>query len=263
MLIGLGPAHPGADPRPPSDVAGALERARDTLGQRPAITVHHGPSSGGLRHEQGFVSLAGWVAKGAHLIRDEFGLGPGDALGLAGPACWPVATVALAAWWVGVTLVPAEQAGIAVVHTASRGRTLAGATLLWLGDAIDGTGDLDPDRPAGEWWTEAVIPFPDRAPAPVRDGGSVAVRTDARTSTQRELLTPLTDADGVLGMVRGPTDTASLDLDLLSLLALRPLVTGRPTVVLVDIDGTADDVASPSARIAAAEHVATWYPPRP
>jgi hypothetical protein len=262
MLIGLGAARPAPPPEPFVDVATALERARTALGQRPAITVHHGAAVGEPRHEQGFVSLAGWVAKGAHLVRDELGLGPGDALGLAGPACWPVATVALAAWWVGVTLVPAERARIAVVHTASGGPTADGATLLWLGDAIDGTGDLDPHRPWGEWWTEAVIPFPDRAPVPARDGDLVAVRTDARTSTQRELLASLSPSAGALGLVRRPTDTSSLDIEVLSLLALRPLVTGSPTVVLVDTDGTLDDEDSPSGRIAATERIVSWYPPR-
>jgi len=261
VLTGLGLGRPAAGERPADDVATALEQARTARGQRPAVTVHHGllgsSTSGGLRHEQGFVSLAGWAAKGAHLIRDELGLGPGDELGLAGPACWPIAAVALAAWWVGVTLVPAAGAEVAVVHTDVTGDTAAGATLLWVGDAMDGTGALDPTRPWGEWWTEAVIPFPDRAPAPARDGGLIAVRDVTAAHTQRALLAAVQDASGVLGLVRRPSDTASIDADALAHLALRPLVGGSATVVLADVD------AASLGRIAAAERITVWGPHAP
>ena len=251
MLTGLGLSRPGSGGSRAEDVATALEQTRAALGQRPAITVHH---ADGVRHEQGFASLAGWVAKGAHLIRDELGLGPGDELGLAGPACWPIASVALAAWWVGVTLVPAEEARVAVVHTASSGPTAADATLLWVGDAMDGTGVLEPTRGWGEWWTEAVIPFPDRPPTPARDGGLVAVRTAVTAITQRELLDASTGATGVLGLHRRPRDTASIDAGELALLALRPLVSGSATVVLVDLAPAA------LARIVEAERITTWAP---
>jgi len=259
VLTGLGPPRPHAGGAQADDVATALEQARAALGQRPAITVLHGGPGGaggvGSRHEQGFTSLAGWVAKGAHLIRDELGLGPGDELGLAGPACWPIAAVALAAWWMGVTLVPAEGAEVAVVHTASGGGTAAGATLLWVGDAMDGTGTLDAARPWGEWWTEAVIPFPDHAPVPSRDGGLVAVRDADASHSQRALLGTMNDASGVIGMIRRPSTTSSIDADALALIALRPLVTGSATVVLVDVDDASLE------RIAAAERIASWAPP--
>jgi hypothetical protein len=263
VLTGLGLSRPGAGGPPADDVPTALEQARAALGQRPAITVRHAPAGGedsdGSRREQGFASLAGWVAKGAHLVRDELGLGPGDELGLAGPACWPVAAVALAAWWVGVTLIPAEAAEVAVVHTGSEGATAAGATLLWVGDAMDGTGTLDPSRPWGEWWTEAVIPFPDRPPTPARDGGLAAVRTATGAISQRALLAAtqdaMKDASGVLGLLRRPSGTATIDADELALLALRPLVTGSATVVLADI------VTDPLlARIVASERISAWAP---
>jgi len=270
VLTGLGLTRPGTGGARADDVASALELARATLGQRPAITVLHGIPGGaggvGLRHEQGFASLSGWVAKGANLIRDELGLGPGDELGLAGPACWPIASVALAAWWMGVTLVPAETADIAVVHTASGGDTASGATLLWVGDAMDGTGVLDPSRPWGEWWTEAVIPFPDRAPDPSRDGDLVAVRDTTAAHSQRALLEAFHDASGVLGLIRRPSDTISVDVDELSRLALRPLVSGSGTVVLIDppklasIDPSPEaEEDSPLALIAAAERITSWW----
>jgi hypothetical protein len=262
VLTGLSSARPG----PSADIATALEQARSALGQRPAITVHHGPpllAVGGPRQEQGFASLAGWVAKGAHLLRDELGLGPGDGLGLAGPVSWPMATVALAAWWLGVTLIPAREAEVAVLHTSSRGRTADGATLLWFGDAIDGTGLPDAARAPGEWWTEAVVPFPDRPPSPVRDGGAIAVRAGAAEWTQRALLDVVSDASGVLGLIRGVTDTAMLDAELLALLALRPLVTGSATVVLAAVDGTVDQVGSALARIATEERIVAWSAPTP
>ena len=258
MLTGLGPPRPHAGGARADDVATALEQARAALGQRPAITVLHGVPGGaggvGPRHEQGFASLAGWVAKGAHLIRDELGLGPGGELGLAGPACWPIASIALAAWWVGVTLVPAEDAEVAVVHTASGGGTAAGATLLWVGDAMDGTGTLDASRPWGEWWTEAVIPFPDHAPVPPRDGGLVAVRDADTSHSQRALLETVNDASGVIGLTRRPSATTSIDAAALALIALRPLVTASATVVLVDVDDASLE------RIAASERIASWAP---
>ena len=91
-IAGLGARPPAAD-----DVATALAGAAALLGQRPAITAL--TLSG--RREQGFASLAGWVAKGANLLSAELDVGPGDRVGLAGPPGWPLAAVALSAWWVG------------------------------------------------------------------------------------------------------------------------------------------------------------------
>jgi hypothetical protein len=133
----LGPA--ASRPAPSTDLAEALARATATLGQRPAITRLDGPQ----RQEQGFVSLAGWAAKGAHLLRDGWGVGPDTPLGVAGPPGWPLAGACLAAWWLGACLVPADEATVAVVHTSCS--PSGPGDVLWVGDGPDGTGPIPTD----------------------------------------------------------------------------------------------------------------------
>lgn len=234
-------------PRPPAadDVATALAGAAAALGQRPAITV----VVPDLRQEQGFVSLAGWAAKGAHLLRDELGLGPGDVLGVDAPPSWPLAAVALAAWWVGVALGPVATGRPAVVH---EGRPDPGGDVWWLGDAIDG-GPVDTASIGGEAWTAAVIPYPDRPPAPGASPDVAAiVDAEGRVTTQRELLAAWRGDEGVLGL-RRPALDATYPLGQVMALAGRPLVTGTATVVLA---GAAD--AATVERITADERVARW-----
>lgn len=267
----------GVGDRPPSaqDIAAALAGAVSALGQRPAIT---GLRPDG-RREQGFASLAGWVAKGANLLAGEFGLGPGDRVGLAGPPSWPLAAAALSAWWVGVTVVAASTDGIdlAVVHVAAGGSASGSShasqpsplpsplpsEVLWFGDALDATGDVTDDivrgpaSPSGEWWADAVTPHPDRPPAAAHDGTLVALITpDGSTVSQRALLDMLaTDPGGAIGILRsGASDVLQRDDTalLLATLALRPLVTGSASVVV-----EADDDAR--ERIVAAERIARWY----
>lgn len=259
----------GIGDRPPSahDIAAALVGAVSALGQRPAIT---GLRPDG-RREQGFVSLSGWIAKSANLLADEFGLGPGDRVGLAGPPSWPLAAAALSAWWVGVTVVAASTKGIdlAVVHVASSGSASGSADaslpseVLWFGDALDGTsdgpGDVAHDRtsPSRGWWTDAIAPHPDRPPAAAHDGTLIALNTlDGNAVSQRSLLDMLAiDPGGTIGILRsGGRDVLQRDdaALLLATLALRPLVTGATSVVV-----EADDDAR--QRIVAAEHIARWY----
>ena len=271
----------GVGDRPPSaqDIAAALAGAVSALGQRPAIT---GLRPDG-RREQGFASLSGWVAKGANLLAGEFGLGPGDRVGLAGPPSWPLAAAALSAWWVGVTVVAASTDGIdlAIVHVAASGSDSSSthaslpsplpspltsplpSEVLWFGDALDATGDATGDvmrgsaSPSGEWWADAVTPHPDRPPAAAHDGTLVALITpDGSTVSQRALLDMLaTDPGGAIGVLRsGERDVLQRDDAplLLATLALRPLVTGSASVVV-----EADDDAR--ERIVAAERIARWY----
>lgn len=263
----------GVGDRPPSaqDIAAALAGAVSALGQRPAIT---GLRPDG-RREQGFASLSGWVAKGANLLAGEFGLGPGDRVGLAGPPSWPLAAAALSAWWVGVTVVAASMDGIdlAIVHVAASGSASGSAhasqpsplpsEVLWFGDALDATGDVagdiacGPASPSGEWWADAVTPHPDRPPAAAHDGTLVALTTpDGSTVSQRALLDMVaTDPGGAIGILRsGERDVLQRDdaALLLAMLALRPLVTGSASVVV-----EADDDAR--ERIVAAERIARWY----
>lgn len=233
----LGPLAPR--PGPSEDVAAALTAAVAALGQRPAVTVLL-PDA---RHEQGFASLAGWAAKGAHLLRDELDLGPGDVLGVDAPPSWPLATVALAAWWAGVALGPVVPGRPAVVH---EGRPDPGGDVWWLGDAVDG-GPLSAP-PSGEAWTSAVIPYPDRPPAPgAAPDLAAAIDADGAITTQRQLLLAWREDAGVLGL-RGGVERPSLPV--IGALAGRPLVTGAATVVVAD--GVAADP------VTAAERVVRW-----
>ena len=250
MRITVGARPPAAD-----DVPGALEGAVALLGQRPAITGLHA----GERREQGFASLAGWVAKGANLLALEVGAAPGDRLALGGPPGWPVAAVALSAWWVGMTVVPlgrAEDAAVVVAHaaTASSAAASGAADRFVIGDALDGSGS-DPD--GAEAWVDAVTPHGDRPPPAVRDGSRVAfVATDGTGTTQRDLLATVpAGTEGVLGLDRAGDDDVVAGADgarRLAALALRPLVTGAATVVL-DVDDADRDAR------ATAERVALWY----
>ena len=239
----------GLQARPPraEDVATAVSGATALLGQRPAIT--------GLdplgRREQGFVSLAGWVAKGANLLALELGLGPGGRVALAGPAGWPLASVALSAWWVGATVVPVgAPADVRVLHVATSGAGVTGE-VLWFGDGLDGTGSAE-----GEQWTDAVTPHGDRPPPTARDGDLVALdlSTEIRP-TQRELLDAFASDDGgVLGIVRDGDEDVLSGADVaarLSALALRPLVTGSATVVVSQDDPSRDAHAQ-------AERIVRW-----
>jgi hypothetical protein len=256
----------GVGSRPPSatDVAAALAGAVATMGQRPAIT---GLQPDG-RREQGFASLAGWVAKGANLLSGEFGLGPGDRVGLSGPAGWPLAAAALSAWWVGVSIVPARSAGIglAIAHIASADGTTSGAPevgplppeVLWFGDGLDATDGTGAAPPSAEWWADAVTPHPDRPPAAVHDGTLTALTLrDGTGRSQRDLLDAVADAaGGAIGLVRS-ADTDVLAVPeaplLIATLALRPLVTGSATVVV-----GADTSSEERDGITAAERIVRW-----
>lgn len=209
----------------PDEVATALRDAAERLGHRPAVTVLL-PDG---RQEQSVASLAQWAAKGAHLLELDLQLEPGDRLHLDVPASWPAVAVVLACWWAGVTVTLDGDAEVAVVHGDRDGP--AGAEVLRVGDGLDGA----PSDPGGdEAWVRAVQAFPDQPPAPRAAGGLTAMVTDGAVHTQAELLAALDarpDADaGTLGMVAA--EDGAVDATTLVDLALRPLVSGRPTVVV-------------------------------
>jgi uncharacterized protein (TIGR03089 family) len=241
----------GARPAPSSDIPAALSGAVSSLGQRPSITSFAVDG----RQEQGFASLAGWVAKGANLLRDEYGLGAGDRLGIAAPPGWPLASVTLAAWWLGIVVVPASHPDLLlrVLHVGMPVPDADGS-VLWLGDALDGSGT--PPVAGDECWTDAVIPYPDRAPAPHADGSALALDLgdDGGAATQLELLHRyVEDPGGVLGIVRyGDEDLLQRPdgSERLTALTLRPLITGTACVVAEE--------TSDRDGIAAAERVVDW-----
>ena len=219
----------------PDDVASALELATAALGMRPAL-VALSPEG---RSEQGVASLANWAAKSANLLVEEGGLGIGGRLGLDAPPGWPTAIACLAAWWLGAVVVPAATADIVVRHAGRPSAPHARIEFV-VGDAFDGTAiGEDPER-ALTWRAQ---PFPDRPPPPARDGRLDALEVGGRTLPQARLLgAARTDGRGALGLLarRGDDGAARGVAALGATMAasiLRPLVTGAPTVVV--LDGTA------------------------
>jgi uncharacterized protein (TIGR03089 family) len=78
----------------------ALSPALTTDGSQPLITYYDDAT--GERTELSAITTANWAAKTANLIRDEFGLMPGDVVAVDLPAHWQTAAVLLGAWWAGV-----------------------------------------------------------------------------------------------------------------------------------------------------------------
>lgn len=209
-------------PAPPSDLAAGLETCARDRGQRPAVTV----LSAAGRAEQGFVTLAQWAAKGAHLLQMDLAAAPGDRVLVDVPPGWTLAAVCAAVWWVGATVVvgEAEDVAGAVVHE-SRPRPTAPEVYL-VGDAVDGglTGD------GGNYvWAEEVQAFPDQPPARAARADLAALDEDGRITTHGDLVAALAAQRGVLGL-----DLATFTGNGVREVAARPLVTGRATVVLRD-----------------------------
>ncbi|MFA9447077.1 hypothetical protein [Egicoccus sp. AB-alg6-2] len=216
-------APPNA-PRPaPADLAQALARARDELGHRPAVTV-----VGADRAEQGFASLAQWAAKGAHFLELDLLLEPGDRLRVDAGLGWPLVAVTLAAWWSGVAVALDGDAPAAVVEEG-RAAPPTAEDVLWIGHAIDGSPVADVP---GEAWTTAVQSFPDQPPAPRARADLTAVVTAGRALTQAEVVTAAQSLIGDGGPL-GIDERVDLPPELLlAALAARPLLAGRPTVLL-------------------------------
>lgn len=219
---------PGSRPTPP-DLASALRNTAEELGHQPAITVLRP----GRRDEQGLASLAQWTAKGAHLLEADLLLEPGDRLALRGPVGWPMAVVALAAWWAGIVVTLDGDAEVAVVHEGHPPPPGA-VDVLWVGDAVDGSPTVAVD---GEPWAEAVQAFPDQPPTPRATADAPALEHGATAASHRELIARVGVEQGVLGI-----DAATIDtVEGLVAVAVRPPVTGRATVVLAGTTREAAD----------------------
>ena len=237
---------PPASPDPSiRDAATAIRDALRVIGQGPAVTVLL-PSG---RQEQGMASLAQWAAKGAHLIEADLLLQPGDRLALDAPLSWSSAAVCLAAWWAGVAVVLAgddaeddlNSVDVAVIHEDRLGDRRVRGEVLVLGDAIDGAPQGDA---SAEPWVRAVQAFPDHPPVPQAGPDLPALIAAGRTWTHAELLDAARSLPaGTLGVDAG---TIEPWLGLVAA-AVHPLVSGRPTVVLRDVDrdaATGDRVTS-------------------
>ena len=180
------------------------------------------------RDEQGVASLAQWAAKGAHLLGLDLLLEPGDRLRLDVEPGWPQVAVALAAWWAGLAVVLDGDAPVAVLQEG-RAVPAAAQDVLWVGDAVDGAPVANV---AGEAWASAVQTFPDQPPPPRARAELPAIVTATRVLTQAEVLTAATSLSGDDGTV-GLDAHTDLPPELrLAALAVRPLLAGRPTVLL-------------------------------
>lgn len=212
------------------DVASAVRRVASSAGHRPALTLL-APTG---RQEQSFTSVAQWVSKTAHWLALDLLLEPGDRLGVVGPPGWVPAVAALGAWWAGLTVVlgpEADGADVVVAH-ADGVPAVTGDLVVW-GWEFDGTpASAGPTEP----FVHAVQPFPDDPPAPVGTERDTALDDGARTLTQAELLASVHDE---------PANSAGVDPTAspwLPAATVRPLVTGRPTVLLAPgVDRTAAD----------------------
>lgn len=225
-----------------SDIATVVAETAATLGHLPVITQYtpHG------RAEQSAASIAQWVAKGAHFFELDTMLEVGDSIYLDARISWTSAAVALSAWWAGIriTFDPAE-AEVAIIGQ-DRSVPTAVADVFRIGDAIDGT-PTDATAPAGaEAWTKAVQTFPDQPPAPHASSELVAIGA----ATQAELIEQVRRLEpGRLGLVASTADASDeVRRNELAAAALRPFVTGEPSVVVAQLSR---DAADP-------EKVATW-----
>lgn len=233
MPLSLTP--PGA--RDAEDVATAVRTVAASSGHRPALTLLASPG----RQEQSFTSLAQWTAKTAHWIALELLLEPGDRFGIVGPPGWVPAAAALGAWWAGLMVVVGEQAPQAdvVLSHVDGVPAVSGDLVVW-GWGFDGAPTTNGPADA---FVEVVQPFPDDPPAPLGTAPSPALDDGADVATQGAMLETLRNA---------PAETVGVGATATSWLgtaALRPWLTGRPTVLLAP-------GVDPEA--AAGDRVATW-----
>ena len=224
-------------PAPPADLAAGLATCARERGQRPAVTV----LSAAGRAEQGYVTLAQWAAKGAHLLHTDLFLEPEGRVHVDVPPGWTLAAVCAAVWWVGGTVVLGDPTGVlgAVVHESRP--TPEAPEVYVVGDAPDGGVTSPTDAYV---WTEEVQAFPDQPPARAARPDLPAIAEDGTVTTHGDLVASLAAGRGVLGL-----DLAGFGGSGVREVAARPLVTGRATLVLGDgLDREA----------AAGDNVTTW-----
>lgn len=228
-----------------ADIGAAMRSARG-FGQRPAVVVLR-PAG---RQEQGFGTWLQWAAKISHWLETDHGLGPGDRLGLSSPAGWLPAAAALAAWWSGLQVtVGGNDAPVTIVH--EHAPAPASGDVAVVGDAFDGRpvepagGGEAEGAPGGAALTELVQLFPDQPPRERARPAAPALSTNGGERTQQELLerARAQGEDGAVGL-EADTDPAVW----LPAVALRPLLTGRTTVVLDRV----------SREVAGADAVSRW-----
>lgn len=218
--------RPGPPPAA-TDVPTALRTAAGQFGHRPAISVLT-PDG---RQEQSYAGLLQWASKTAHWLDLDLFVAAGQRVAVLGPVGWVSAAAALGAWWAGVevTTDPTVEAAAAIVHESRLDDVTGVRDVVTWGWAFDGT-------PTGATtvapFTHVVQPFPDDPPFPV--GAADAIGLDGLT--QATLLERFGGATSLGVSADHPEATAAL-----AAVALRPLTSGKPTVVLAGTDHAAAD----------------------
>lgn len=154
----------------------ALNPALTTDGSQPLLTYYDDAT--GERTELSAITTANWAAKTANMIRDEFGLMPGDVVAVDLPAHWQTAAVLLGAWWAGVhvRLGYSEDAGMVFCSKDSLERVEAAPEIAVV--SLDPFGMPMRDLPIGLTdYTAAVRVHGDQ----FRPGGPGGLALDDRT----------------------------------------------------------------------------------
>ncbi|CAM3928370.1 TIGR03089 family protein [Tsukamurella ocularis] len=113
----------------------------------------------GARMGLSAITLGNWAAKCGNLLRDQYGLGPGDPVGVLLPAHWQTAGILFGAWWAGCD-VRFGESGDVTFAAPDRIDEAEGDEILAVG--LDAFGLAVPDLPPGiDDYTTEVRVHPD------------------------------------------------------------------------------------------------------
>ncbi|KXO88400.1 hypothetical protein AXK57_03075 [Tsukamurella pulmonis] len=113
----------------------------------------------GARMGLSAITLGNWAAKCGNLLRDQYGLGPGDPVGVLLPAHWQTAGILFGAWWAGCE-VRFGESGDVTFASPDRLDDAEGDEILAVG--LDAFGMAVPDLPPGiDDYTTEVRVHPD------------------------------------------------------------------------------------------------------
>ena len=116
----------------------------------------------GARMGLSAITLGNWAAKCGNLLRDQYGLGPGDPVGVLLPAHWQTAGILFGAWWAGCEVRFGEPGDVtfAAPDRLDEASDLGADELLTVG--LDAFGMAVPDLPPGiDDYTTEVRVHPD------------------------------------------------------------------------------------------------------
>lgn len=100
----------------------------------------------GARMGLSAITLGNWAAKCGNLLRDQYGVGPGDSVGVLLPAHWQTAGILFGAWWAGCEVRFSESGRVTFAAPDALG-SADGDEILAVG--LDAFGQPVPDLPPG------------------------------------------------------------------------------------------------------------------